>query len=68
VTTAGLLPGNDIVAVLDAKGPDALDLVLVPGEAINDDDLFIDNLSLDVLRSRVGFPIVLSKDFVDALP
>ncbi|MEO8449302.1 MAG: DUF512 domain-containing protein [Gemmatimonadota bacterium] len=68
VTTAGLLPGNDIMAALDAKAPGALDLVLLPGEALNDDGLFIDNLSLDGLRGRARFPIVLSKDFVDALP
>ncbi|MGK7313076.1 MAG: DUF512 domain-containing protein, partial [Candidatus Longimicrobiales bacterium M2_2A_002] len=38
VTTAGLLPGEDIRDAIAAT--DGLDAVLIPAEALNDDDLF----------------------------
>ena len=44
-----------------------LDLALVPGEAINDDGLFIDSMSIDLLAAGVPMDVRLSKDFVDAL-
>lgn len=50
VTTAGLLPGADIATALEAHG--TFDLALLPAEALNDDQLFVDNLPLSVLRSR----------------
>jgi putative radical SAM enzyme (TIGR03279 family) len=66
VTTAGLLPGRSIATALAGRS-DSLDLVLLPGESINDDHLFIDNLSADELAAGVGVPIWFSKDFRDAL-
>lgn len=65
VTTAGLLPGKDFLAAL--QGRTDLDLALLPGEALNDDRLFIDNLPLTELVAAVPMPIRLSKYFVDAL-
>ncbi len=65
VTTAGLLPGRDFMAAL--AGRTDLDLALLPGEALNDDHLFIDNLPLTELLATVPMPIRLSKYFVDAL-
>jgi hypothetical protein len=65
VTTAGLLPGGAIEAALaDRQG---LELVLLPGEAVNDDGVFIDSMSLEHLAARVPFELRLSKDFADAL-
>jgi putative radical SAM enzyme (TIGR03279 family) len=65
VTTAGLLPGRAIEAALaDRRG---LELALLPGEAVNDDGLFIDSMSLEQLAAQVPFELRLSKDFIDAL-
>jgi hypothetical protein len=65
VTTAGLLPGMAMQQAL--KGRRDLDLVLLPGEAVNDDGLFIDNMSFDVLTHSVPVEVRLSKDFTDVL-
>jgi len=64
VTTAGLLPGG---ALRDALVGRELDLALLPGESVNDDGLFIDNMSLERLRAAVPMEVRLSKDFADAL-
>ncbi len=65
VTTAGLLPG---AAIRDAlAGAQPMDLALVPGEAINDDGLFVDGMSLDALAAAVGLDVRPSRDFADAL-
>ena len=65
VTTAGLLPGRSIAAVLaDRSG---LDFALLPGEALNEDGLFIDGMRAADLAERVGFPLRFSKEFSDAL-
>ena len=65
VTTAGLLPGGAMHGAL--KQREDLDLVLLPGESINDDALFIDNMSLDLLAKSVPVEIRLSHDFTDVL-
>ena len=65
VTTAGLLPGTALQAVLAGRGD--LDLALLPGESINDDGLFMDSMSLALLSAAVPMELRLSKDFVDAL-
>ena len=44
-----------------------LDLVLLPGESVNDDGLFIDSMSLAALLAEVPAEVRLSKDFADAL-
>jgi putative radical SAM enzyme (TIGR03279 family) len=50
VTTAGLLPGGDVIDAVRAAG--AFDVVLLPGEALNDDAVFIDNVALgDVMAA-----------------
>jgi putative radical SAM enzyme (TIGR03279 family) len=64
VTTAGLLPGG---ALRDALVGRELDLALLPGESVNDDGLFIDNMSFERLRAAVPMEVRLSKDFADAL-
>lgn len=65
VTTAGLLPGTAMQQALRGRGD--LDLVLLPGESVNDDGLFIDNMSLTLLTASVPVEIRPSKDFTDAL-
>jgi len=65
VTTAGLLPGQAFADALRSRGD--LDLVLLPGESVNDDGLFIDSMSLAALRAEVPAELRLSKDFADAL-
>ena len=53
VTTAGLLPGADMRDAVLARGT-PYDLVLIPGETLNDDDRFIDDMPLATLRSALG--------------
>ena len=65
VTTAGLLPGTALQRAL--QGRRDLDLALLPGESVNDDGLFIDSMSLDLLASTVPIELRISKDFTDAL-
>ncbi len=65
VTTAGLLPGAAIERSL--AGRRDLDLVLIPGESVNDDGLLIDSMSIELLAAAVPVEIRLSKDFADAL-
>ena len=53
VTVAGLLGGRDLLeAVTD---PSDQDLVMIPSEALNQDELFIDSVSLDDFRREL-FP------------
>ena len=65
VTTAGLLPGTAMQQTLAARRD--LDLALLPGEAINDDGLFMDDMSLALLAAAVPMELRLSKDFIDVL-
>jgi putative radical SAM enzyme (TIGR03279 family) len=65
VTTAGLLPGADVQKALRGRGD--LDLALLPGESVNDDGLFIDGMSAELLAAASPVEIRFSKDFADAL-
>jgi len=65
VTTAGLLPGTALQGALSPRRD--LDLALLPGESVNDDGLFMDSMSLDLLAHAVPMELRLSKDFADAL-
>jgi len=65
VTTAGLLPGAAMQQALRNRGD--LDLVLLPGESVNDDGLFIDSMSLELLAASVPSDVRVSRDFSDAL-
>jgi putative radical SAM enzyme (TIGR03279 family) len=57
VTTAGLLPGNDIRQALEQAG--RFDMVLLPAESLNDDQLFVDNVPLALLRERFASATIL---------
>lgn len=65
VTTAGLLAGRDLVAALATRTD--LDLALLPGEAVNDDDLLIDSMPVAQLAAAVPMPVRFSKTFADVL-
>jgi len=65
VTTAGLLPGTALQQAL--AGRRDLDLALLPGESVNDDGLFMDSMSLNLLAAAVPMELRLSRDFIDAL-
>lgn len=65
VTTAGLLPGTAIQQAL--RGRADLDLVLLPGESVNDDGLLMDGMRIELLATAVPVEIRLSRNFVDAL-
>ena len=65
VTTAGLLPGAAVQAAL--QGRRDLDLALLPGESVNDDGLFVDGMSTELLDAATPVEIRFSKDFADAL-
>ena len=58
VTTAGLLPGVDMRDALLARGG-RFDRVLIPGESLNDDDRFIDDLPFVSLRDSIDAGRVL---------
>ena len=66
VTTAGLLPGRDVIRTVQAAG--AFDLVLVPGEALNDDVRFIDDTTWDdVAAALAPAELHAARDFTAAL-
>jgi len=65
VTTAGLLPGAAIERALSDRRD--LDFVLLPAEAVNDDLVFVDDVSADQLAERLPCPVHLSYDFADVL-
>jgi len=65
VTTAGLLPGAAFREAL--SGRRNVDLALLPAEAVNDDGIFVDDLSYAALEAAVPMPLALSYHFTDAL-
>ncbi len=52
VTIAGLLGGKDLMEA--AVGEPQVDVILIPAEALNADDLFIDSVSLEDMKARVA--------------
>ncbi len=66
VTSAGLLPGSDLARVLETE--DDFDLALFSDQALNEQQLFLDGMSLDELRGRFpGQRVEPSRDFADVL-
>ncbi|MGH7533125.1 MAG: DUF512 domain-containing protein [Gemmatimonadales bacterium] len=65
VTTAGLLPGTAFQRAL--KDRRDLDLALIPGESLNDDGRFMDDMPFDLLQAGIPCEVRPSKAFVDAL-
>ncbi len=46
---------------------DRLDLALLPAESVNDDGLFIDDVSFEEVAGSIDAPVLLSAHFTDAL-
>ena len=65
VTCAGLLPGAAFRAALESR-PE-FDLALIPAESLNDEGLFMDDLTLADLRAHVQMPVEPSRHFTDVL-
>ncbi len=65
VTCAGLLPGAAFRLAL--SGRHDLDLALIPGESLNEDQLFMDDLTLADLQATSPVEVRPSYHFTDAL-
>lgn len=66
VTIAGLLGGDDILAALGESRAD--DVIVLPAEALNSDEIFIDNVSLTDFGERVaGAQILRGYEITEAL-
>jgi len=61
VTVSGLLSGGDIAEALErawADGDGRGDVVLLPPNVLNDDGLFLDDMSIAAFEDRVRVPVV----------
>jgi hypothetical protein len=58
VTIAGLLGGEDIARALERNTVEG-DVILLPAEALNADERFIDDLPLSTLRERLAPSLVV---------
>jgi putative radical SAM enzyme (TIGR03279 family) len=66
VTVAGLLGGQDILSSLAGSGPG--DLVVLPAEALNADEVFIDDMPMSELVERLpGAEIRVGHELTEAL-
>lgn len=65
ITTAGLLVGADIRRALEHRSD--LSFALIPAETINEDGVFLDDVSFEDLRRLLPLPVYPSYDFVDTL-
>src|SRR6266542_2134071 len=65
ITTAGLLVGADILRALEGRRD--LDFALIHAETINEDSIFLDDHTLEGVRSQIPIPVLPSYDFVDVL-
>jgi len=64
-TTSGLLVGADITRSLGGRHD--LDLALIPAETINEDGIFLDDVSFVAVRESLPMPVYPSYDFIDVL-
>ncbi len=64
-TTAGLLVGQDMLGALRDRHD--LDLALIPAESINDDGIFLDDMTFIDVREALPMPVYPSYDFIDVL-
>ena len=66
VTVAGLLAGNDIKQQVGETKKD--EIILIPADALNADDLFIDSMSLDELKKSLSpAEVVTGYDLTECL-
>ncbi len=64
-TSAGLLVGADILRALEGRSD--LNLALIPAETINENGLFLDDMTLESVRSALPVVVEPSYDFIDLL-
>lgn len=64
-TTAGLLVGADILGAL--KDRHDFDLALIPAETVNEDGIFLDDMTFVGVRESLPMPVYPSYDFIDVL-
>ncbi len=64
-TSAGLLVGADILRALEGRSD--LNLALIPAETINENGLFLDDMTLESVRSALPVVVEPSYDFIDVL-
>ncbi len=64
-TSAGLLVGADILRALEGRSD--LNLALIPAETINENGLFLDDMTLESVRSALPGVVEPSYDFIDLL-
>jgi NifB/MoaA-like Fe-S oxidoreductase len=60
VTVSGLLTGQDILREARKKADD-FDLLVLPPNCLNSDDLFLDNLTLTQFKQTLGKPVVVGR-------
>ena len=60
VTVSGLLTGQDLLREA-RKGSESFDVVVLPPNCLNNDDLFLDNLSLDQFRTALGKEVIVGQ-------
>lgn len=65
VTCAGLLPGSAFQQALAGRGD--FDLALIPAESLSEDQIFMDDLTLDDLRASTPVEVRPSYHFTDVL-
>ena len=66
VTVAGLVPGNDLARAI-ARAPEA-ELTLVPGEALNEDGLTLDGMTVEAIAGQSGRGcVVATNDLIGAI-
>ena len=63
VTVSGLLVGRDIVRSLEGRDPD--DAVYLPPNVLNDDGLFLDDMTLEKVSEAVGTEVFLFPEHVE---
>ena len=63
VTVSGLLVGRDIVRSLEGRDP--VDAVYLPPNVLNDDGLFLDDMTLEKLSEAVGTDVFLFPEYVE---
>jgi NifB/MoaA-like Fe-S oxidoreductase len=57
VTVSGLLSGNCVYSAVGKNG--AADLLLLPPDILNTDGVFLDDMSVPELESRLGVPVMV---------
>jgi hypothetical protein len=57
---SGLLTGQDVLKY-SRKIADQFDLVILPPNCLNSDDLFLDNLTLDQFKTTLKKPVLVGQ-------